>query len=130
LTAIETAIQKAISNGWRKDLVQQYEDLACSHTKPLERIIDVPKEKIFIDPAFWQALGKAMGWGILYCERCNQKAIPVREKESDPEYWKDCCPKKKLSYGQSSLYHQHRFIDHLAEGKDAESFFEKLISLK
>jgi hypothetical protein len=24
------------------------------------------------------------------------------------------------------LHHQHRFIDHLAEGKDAESFFAEL----
>ncbi len=55
----------------------------------------------FLDPAFWQALGKARGW--------------VDE----------------MYYGESLIFpqwkhHWHWFIDHLAEGKDAESFFATL----
>lgn len=50
---------------------------------------------IFIDPAFWQALGKARGW---------------------------IAPPSGQAY-----FYQHRFIDHLAGGKDAESFFAELL---
>ncbi len=55
--------------------------------------------EIFLDPAFWQALGKARGW----------------EKSSYNDEFKFLW-----------LTVWHRFIDHLAEGKDAESFFASL----
>lgn len=60
-------------------------------------------ERFTSDPLFWQSLGKAMGW---------------RE-----EY-----PKAGVRIGTFIEWKQmwHRFIDHLAEGKDAESFFENL----
>lgn len=51
-----------------------------------------------IDPTFWQSFGKAMGWG---------KGHP----------W-------MIMY--EWLYRWHNFIDHLAEGKDTESFFQNL----
>lgn len=50
------------------------------------------------DRSFWQALGNAKGWAL---------------KQDSPEHW-------KLEW--------HRFIDHLAEGKDAESFFARLLA--
>lgn len=55
----------------------------------------------FLDPTFWQSLGKAMGWGHIHGEFCD-------------------CP------GFVWLEEWHRFIDHLAKGKDAESFFSNL----
>ncbi len=67
-------------------------------------------ESVFLDPAFWQALGKARGWKERYTS-------------ADPEW-------KTMSFGQMQdnkpTAHWHRFIDHLAEGKDAESFFATL----
>jgi len=54
-------------------------------------------EIAFADPLFWQSLGKAMGW------------------PSNPMSWK----------GWKNQWHD--FIDHLAEGKTAEEFFEKLL---
>jgi hypothetical protein len=50
---------------------------------------------------FWQSLGKALGWDEKRC---------FLQKYRDNEW----------------QYQWHRFIDHLAEGKDAESFFETL----
>jgi hypothetical protein len=59
-------------------------------------------EQILLDPSFWQALGKARGWGIE--------------------------PSGSISQGQAQwLIYWHHFIDHLAAGKDAESFFATLV---
>lgn len=58
------------------------------------------------DPLFWQALGKALGWGELTVSRDDWTQQPK---------W---------------LYEWHRFIDHLAFGKDTDSFFSALISNK
>jgi hypothetical protein len=56
-----------------------------------------------LDRNFWQALGKARGWA-----------------EKGQFYW----PNPKFVEGW--VFHWHRFIDHLSEGKDAESFFISL----
>ena len=55
--------------------------------------------QITSDPLFWQALGKARGWGDFLNETDGRPA------------WID---------------RWHRFIDHLASGKDAEGFFKNL----
>ena len=63
--------------------------------------------EIFLEPLFWQSLGKAMGW-----ERMTEL---------------DTFAASGLRHAQETwLYQWHRFIDHLASGKDAESFFEGL----
>ena len=57
----------------------------------------------FLDPLFWKSLGKAMEWeNNVYVEGKG-----IRDVKEWKQQW-------------------HRFIDHLAEGKDAESFFESL----
>lgn len=59
--------------------------------------------EIFLDPLFWKSLGKAMEWeNNVYVEGKG-----IRDVKEWKQQW-------------------HRFIDHLAEGKDAESFFESL----
>ena len=79
---INEAIQKAIEGGWKKSFYSPH----------LLEIYEV----YFLDPLFWQALGKAMGW---------DKKMDF----TDDEYpdWKD---------------YWHRFIDHLADGKSYENF--------
>lgn len=66
---------------------------------------------IFFDSAFWQALGKARGWDDL------RDGI----KEARIDY---------LDYANGTIFGWksvwHRFIDHLAEGRDAEEFFASL----
>ena len=62
------------------------------------------RQLLLLDPDFWKCLGKALGWGYDF----------VRDPSEiyDQEQWKD---------------EWHRFIDHLASGKSADSFFEELL---
>lgn len=57
-----------------------------------------------LNPIFWQALGKAEGWPKI-------SAYP-RESDNEFETW-------KMTW--------HQFIDHLAVGKDADSYFNELL---
>lgn len=61
----------------------------------------IPHSEVLLDPALWQALGKARWSKVAY----------GRSPGAPREYW------------QAKW---HDFIDHLAEGKDAESFFATL----
>lgn len=63
------------------------------------------EEKIFLDPKFWKALGKAEGWGGIGVEGFMLK------KSFEPNWQKN----------------MHSFIDHLIEGKDINTFFKELL---
>lgn len=94
---MKEAIQKAKQEGWR----------CKQHTEQ-----SYPDEKwqfVTSDPTFWQALGKAEGW-------------------EDPEKGDDFPEAEVLDLKQTGWNARwHHFIDHLAEGKDANSFFTNLI---
>lgn len=65
----------------------------------------------FLDPLFWQSLGKALGWkgtGIFKSCLCLDKEFHTCELMNWHLEW-------------------HRFIDLLIEGKDAESYFKELL---
>ena len=51
-----------------------------------------------LEPSFWRSLGSVLEW--------KSEAGSYHDDIAWEEYW-------------------HRFVDHLAEGKDAESFFEQ-----
>jgi hypothetical protein len=71
----------------------------------------VPVQETFLDPAFWHALGWALGWdapcdlaitcvhGDAECRRCHGT------------YW---------------MYQWHCFIQHLADGHTPDTFFARL----
>ena len=62
---------------------------------------------IFLDRSFWQSLGEALEWGEHeFALQWKHDGVPLGDT-----HW---------------LYEWHRFIDHLAEGKDAESYFASL----
>lgn len=67
----------------------------------------VCNESHLMNPDFWEALGKGM----------KLKNAYDLSKDS---------PDFKGSYHLEWLKNWHRFIDHLAEGKSIESFFEEL----
>lgn len=69
---------------------------------------------LLLDPLFWQALGKALGWG----NRIEASAF-MRGKEwvKGPD----------LSEIPMWLYYWHRFIDWIADGKDPDLFFKELL---
>ena len=104
---MKEAIQKAIEGGYNK--------FPGSKGFKLKDDILVKWDEgqvhnhFLLDPLFWQCLGKALGW--------NQTKRIKFHKWNDT-YDDMSCPEWK--------YHWHRFIDHLAEGKDADSFFKTL----
>lgn len=83
-----------------------------------EEAIKLVKEKP-LDRERWIALGKAMGWK----KACMEDGFGVRVDESG--YHNDCGRCTGRVY-EGWHYILHRFIDHLAEGKSPEEFFESL----
>jgi hypothetical protein len=73
----------------------------------------VPTEKTFLDPQFWQALGRALGWS----DACDL-AISCRHGEEECQR---CC-------GYYWMYQWHCFIQALADGNTPEVFFTHLTS--
>jgi len=99
------AIEKAIEGGWDR-----------SKTPGL--IIHIEGGRyaamgFFLDPTFWQALGKSMGWKyeVVRHGKCNMPGCDGTHVKPGTGDW---------------LYHWHRLIDHLAEGNDINLFFETL----
>ncbi len=93
--------------------------------------------ELLIDPLFWQSLGKAMGWKegeIMVCVgcgvSCEKNEVSARNKHTG--IWNG----QKKTGCDSDVQHYHHgvweiewenFIHHLAEGKDADSFFDNLL---
>jgi hypothetical protein len=104
MTHIEQAIKEAVDKGGfearKLDYLLSYSALKGTGTEYIAM-----KNTVLLDPFFWQALGKARGWSEL--KMPNRSPIGQYEEGSWFSHW-------------------HRFIDHLAEGKDAESFFKDL----
>lgn len=115
---MEKAIQKAIEGGWNKIWTSCETPTGISKSHDYRdwniqwKDTTVPQivrqNDFLLDPLFWQALGKAMGWG---------KKMSVSIASGGGTAW----------HTKKWQAHWHDFIDHLAEGKDAESFFAELI---
>ena len=111
MTAIETAIKQALDAGW--------DDTNYAFaSRPTE--FDMPKvgasqygKDLCLDPAFWKALGKARDWeGIAQYD--------VKERVDDDTSF-------HFTTEMAVWQHQmHRLIDHLADGREPESFFAAL----
>ena len=96
---ITQAINIAQGGGYKFSFVAQY--WRDDKTHPIHPH-EYPLNGIFLDPAFWQALGKAMWWDWWDGSNSSLATSPVWRLE-----W-------------------HHFIDYLADGKTAEGFFEQL----
>lgn len=68
-------------------------------------------EESFLDPCFWQALGRGLGWDHAI------KTLHVVDNGR---------PTIVTKTGKSWLSYWHCFVDCLAEGKTPEDFFEQL----
>ena len=65
--------------------------------------------EVLLDPEFWSALGKQQSWGLgNKCPVCEEGILLTKYMP----HWK---------------MNLHRFIDHIAEGKDVDSFFNHLL---
>lgn len=72
-----------------------YEDASISPTG----VVYPNENRVLLDPLFWQCLGKALGW-----DAGNYSEDENSYKGEWEKVW-------------------HRFINHLAEGKSADEFF-------
>jgi hypothetical protein len=72
----------------------------------------IPVDETFLDPKFWHALGRALGWDAPsdVCIRCSQGETCT---EHHGAYW---------------MYQWHCFIQDIANGKRPEEFFAGLFS--
>lgn len=103
---IKEAIEKAIEGGYDvSGFIPAFPDRKIQPAK-LWVLIMSRKSDIFLDPLFWQALGKSLGW--------YECAPGFSQKK---EHYREC-------RGWTSEW--HTFIDFLAEGKTAEQYFETL----
>ncbi|MDP2629969.1 MAG: hypothetical protein Q8P56_01025 [Candidatus Uhrbacteria bacterium] len=121
---IQEAITKAIEGGWNKE----------KHWRPIDTP-DSNRARMFLDPYFWQSLGKALGWSgekIRMCIGCGVscKNSEVTAYGKHKGWWNGQkwtgCDSDIYEYDGQWLIEMHRLIDHLAEEKSIESFFEQL----
>jgi hypothetical protein len=139
MTHIEQAIKEAVENGgfmpfasivpprpWISEKMD-FDTLAIYDGDPelSARRGSVGISRTLINPSFWQALGRARDWGE-ECSICSaqtervEKDIAERGDSECAEPWQN-----HIMYPYWK-YHWKSLIDHLAAGKDAESFFANL----
>lgn len=111
MTYIERAIEDAVKKGGYRDAL-----LKANPNADIEGLADTGYfarniEMKLIDPDFWSALGKARAWNEGNKGWLEEKQYRIRGKVVQRRPWKK---------------YWHRFVDHLAEGKDAESFFKEI----
>jgi hypothetical protein len=99
---IQEAVKKSIEHGY---------SLRGIGPSGFYELLDRYSSDVFLDHLFWQSLGKAMGWDGFEVFTCG--CSDVRKMKGQRRIW---------------IGKWHRFIDHLAEGKDAESFFENRLT--
>ena len=85
-------------------------DYSAWTRKDNESSFVVPVEETFLDPTFWQALGRALGWS----EACDLAISCVHGKEECHSY-----------RGYYWMYQWHCFIQEIADGKTPEGFFAR-----
>ncbi len=85
--------------------------------------------QIIIDPLFWQALGKALGWKIYTCSR--HAVYPTDDKNqkwclcTDPDTEWAKSPDWKLSW----QYYAHQYFELALTGGDKEKFWKDLLNV-
>jgi len=128
---MKESIKKAIEGGFEKAGWNSLQD------RPALYDLNERLAEHFLDPSFWQFLGKILGW--------DESTFDERVDEYAERNWKlkalmrDCggydglndnlkaLVIKEVGEGTKGwLYHWHSFIDTLAAGHDASSFFENL----
>ena len=118
---ITEAMNKAVEGGYHvdgSDGTQTYYNSANSEYSVWTRTDNqssfmIPVEETFLDPKFWQALGRALGWDY----SCHVCITCFRAGE-------ECC----TAHGYYWMYQWHCFIQAIANGKTTEAFFARFPS--
>lgn len=124
MTGIELAIKRAIEGGF----------IAGPHYTHKTFAGNNDRKEALSSPAFWQALAKIEKWPKytryefhFSSHRTSKRSVRnkqgyrLRKQIYDPV-------KGAIHTDGSWLYQWHRFIDHLAENKDPNDFFNSLLS--
>lgn len=121
---IQEAIDKAFEGDWAVAKKHQTFEWPEGGAPKLK----LNNEAVFLDPLFWQALGRGMGWNKTMCLSCNHfYSVPLTDLEKEEVAINRNCEHEKLKiYHQKWRDHWHRLIDHLAEGKSIEDYFQTL----
>lgn len=123
---MKKAIKKAIDGGWRP------RGVAIHEWSSFESMVSlIPWQEIVSDPNFWKCLGKAEGWKGDKIRMCCGCGIALRMNEQptmDGKHGgKKGCGSDIMEYEGQWLIEWHRFIDHIADGGDIDTFFNNLI---
>ena len=124
------AIQLAAENRWKPDMVfscVEEDNISFDRKRDnlgyTEKIISI--YEAFLDPLFWQSLGKALGWEGEHCYvTFEHQEYAVEDESSQIDLPEN---EETRHYEPIWLYHQHRLIDHLSAGKSPEEFFGELL---
>jgi hypothetical protein len=121
MTSTETFVRKAVEGGWKprgselgenwriKDDEIQYQRIRTSSTG--YRYRGLPVAEALLDPSLWRCAGKALGWS--------------REIWGSPFEFEG---EKNVLHCEEWRYRWHGLLEHLAEGKDAESYLATLLT--
>lgn len=110
---MEKAIKRAIDGGFLPEC-QDRENIKIAI---VQKTLDW--NAYLLDKDFWQCLGKAEGWGEFIdipCEVCGQMSCHNKIVNGDRV--------KKINLCKT---YWHSFIDHISDGKDIDSYFEKIL---
>lgn len=115
MSYIEQAIKEAVKGGWVPKNLESWNKRPSDTAEALHFLYPTAEALVqsgrlsewFLDPAFWQALGKARGLHHDYHMEAGERVYAGHTGKWKAEW--------------------HRFIDHLAEGKSAEDFFKELL---
>jgi hypothetical protein len=110
MTYTEQAIKKAIEGGF--DVRWNPAFGAAEEVSKDGNGTILHNQQVFLDPSFWQSLGKTLGWNGRWMVQIFTDHDDQSATVEGAGRWK---------------YEWHRFIDHLAEGKDVENYFESLL---
>ena len=118
---IEEVLQKATEGGYHIDGSDGTEtfyeganrDFSAWTRKDNGSTFMVAMEETLLDPRFWQALGRALGWS----EVCDLVIICVHGEEE--------CQRCRGYYW---MFQWHCFIQAIANGNTPEAFFARLTS--
>lgn len=111
----QRAIEKAIEGGWQLDMSMNW-----YATTPNERnqLREARLYKAALTPSFWQALGKALGWG-------ENGAVEIYEKNREGKTAQQRFETRTIPLWR---HHAFEFYDLILTGGDTKIFWDKLLT--